>query len=84
MLEMSLWLSVAGERSAHGAMGCRIDPSLNYFRFSHNLCNKGRGVCYPVCGMVHINKPLLLTRIEFRPTHNDQWEAYTPGYTIPL
>ena len=24
------------------------------------LCNKGRGMCYPVCGMVHIIEPLLL------------------------
>ena len=23
-------------------------------------CSKGRGVCYPVCGMVHIKEPLLL------------------------
>ena len=23
-------------------------------------CNKGRGICYPVCGMVHIKEPLLL------------------------
>ena len=22
--------------------------------------NKGRGVCYPVCGMVHVKNPLLL------------------------
>ena len=22
--------------------------------------NKGRGMCYPVCGMVHIKEPLLL------------------------
>ena len=24
------------------------------------LYNKGRGMCYPVCGMVHIKEPLLL------------------------
>ena len=23
-------------------------------------CNKGRGMCYPVCGMMHIKEPLLL------------------------
>ena len=43
---------------AHGAMGCRI-----YFSFQpvlHDWCNKGRGICYPVCGMVHIKEPLLL------------------------
>ena len=26
----------------------------------HDLFNKGRGMCYPVCGMVHIKEPLLL------------------------
>ena len=26
----------------------------------HNWCNKGHGMCYPVCGMVHIKEPLLL------------------------
>ena len=25
----------------------------------HDWCNKGRGMCYPVCGMVHIKEPLL-------------------------
>ena len=44
-----------------GAMGRWIDPSwwthLGYFSVqpvSHDWCNKGRGVWYPVCGMVHI------------------------------
>ena len=26
----------------------------------HNWCNKGCGMCYPVCGMVHIKEPLVL------------------------
>ena len=26
------------------------------------LCNKGRGMCYPVCGMMHIKEPMLLIR----------------------
>ena len=26
----------------------------------HDWYNKGRGMCYPVCGMVHIKEPLLL------------------------
>ena len=37
--------------------------SLSYFSFQpvlHDWCNKGRGMCYPVCGMVHIKEPLLL------------------------
>ena len=36
-----------------------------YFSFQpvlHDWCNKGRGVCYPVCGMVDIKEPLLLIR----------------------
>ena len=51
---------------AHGAMGRRIDPSwgglieLFLVPVIHNWCNKSRGMCYPVCGMVHIKEPLLL------------------------
>ena len=48
---------------AHGAMGRRIDPSLSYFSFHpviHDWCNKGHGMCYPLCGMMHITKTLLL------------------------
>ena len=52
---------------AHGAMGHRIDPSwgepTELFLVpasAHDWCNKGRGMCYPVCGMVHIKEPLLL------------------------
>ena len=36
---------------------------LSYFTFQpvlHDWCNKVRGMCYPVCGMVHIKEPLLL------------------------
>ena len=39
-----------------------VDP-LSYFSFPpvlHDWCNKGRSMCYPVCGMVHIKEPLLL------------------------
>ena len=38
------------------------DP-LSYFLFQpvlHDWCNKGRGMCYPVCGMVLIKEHLLL------------------------
>ena len=48
-------------------MGRRIDPSwggpIELFLVQpvlHDWCNKGRGMCYPVCGMVHIKEPLLL------------------------
>ena len=49
---------------AHGATdrSFMVDP-LNYFSFQPVLsdwCNKGRGMCYPICGMVHIKEPLLL------------------------
>ena len=36
---------------------------LSYFSFQpvlHDWCNKGCGMYYPVCGMVHIKEPLLL------------------------
>ena len=36
---------------------------LSYFSFQpvlHDWCTKGCGMCYPVCGMVHIKEPLLL------------------------
>ena len=39
-----------------------VDP-FSYFSFQpvlHDWCNKGRGMYYPVCGMVHIKEPLLL------------------------
>ena len=46
---------------AHGVM---VDP-LNYFSFQpvlHDWCHRGRGMCYPVCGMMHIKELLLLIR----------------------
>ena len=54
----------------YGAMGHRINPSWwthwkKYFSFQpvlHDWCNKGHGMCCPVCGMVHIKEPLLLIR----------------------
>ena len=45
-----------------GSILHRVDP-LSYFSYQPVLqdwCNKGRGMCYPVCGMVHIKEPLLL------------------------
>ena len=33
---------------------CLFQPVL------HNWCNKGRGMCYPVYGVMHIKEPLLL------------------------
>ena len=45
---------------AHGAMGHRIDPSWGGPIELFLWCIKGCGMCYPVCGMVHIKEPLLL------------------------
>ena len=45
-----------------GSILHEVDP-LRYFLFQpvlHDWCNKGCGMCYPVCGMVHIKEPLLL------------------------
>ena len=60
-------MQLRGRVFAHGAMGRGIDPSwggpIELFSFQpvlHNWCNKGRGMCYPVCWMVHIKEPLLL------------------------
>ena len=39
-----------------------VEP-LSYFSAQpvlHDWCNKGRGMYYPVCVMVHIKEPLLL------------------------
>ena len=39
-----------------------VDP-LTYFSFQpvhHDWCNKGHGICYPVCGMMNIKEPMPL------------------------
>ena len=41
----------------------------------HDWCNKGRGMCYPVCGMVHIKEPLLLI---------EKSSPYSGGSGFPL
>ena len=40
---------------------------LSYLSFQpvfHDWCNKGRNMCYPVCGMVDIKEPLLLIEVD--------------------
>ena len=37
-----------------------LNVSLRCKPVFHDWCNKRRGMCYPVCGMVHIKEPLLL------------------------
>ena len=44
-----------------GSILYEVDP-LSYFSFQpvlHDWCNNGRGMCYPVCGMEHINRAAL-------------------------
>ena len=56
-VERSLMVRWIVESILHG-----VDP-LSYLSFHpvlYDWCNKGRGMCYPVCGMVHIKEPLLL------------------------
>ena len=46
-------------------MGLWVDPTWwTHSAISRSImcstCNKGCGMCYPVCGMMHIKEPLLL------------------------
>ena len=41
---------------------------MSYFSFQpvlNDWFNQGRFMCYPVCGMVHTEEPLLLTSVGF-------------------
>ena len=52
-------LTFRGNRSSDRSF--MVDP-LSYFSFQpvlHDWCNKGRGMCYHVCGMVHLKEPLV-------------------------
>ena len=56
------YLKLSRERWVIGSILHGVDP-LSYFSLwpvLHDWCNKGCGMCYPVCGMVHIKEPLLL------------------------
>ena len=60
-----LWLKAGRSSEVRWVVGSilhGVDP-LSYFSFQpvlHDWCNKGRGMYYPVCGMVHIKEPLML------------------------
>ena len=43
-----------------GSFICTIPQTFSFQPVLHDWCNKGRGMCYLVCGMVHIKEPLLL------------------------
>ena len=56
-LERSLMVRWVVGSIVHG-----VNP-FSFFSFQpvlHDWCNKDRGMCYPVCGMMHIKEPLLL------------------------
>ena len=56
-VERSLMVRLVVGSILHGV------DSLSYFSLQpvlHDWCNKGCGMCYPVCGMVYIKDPLLL------------------------
>ena len=49
-----------------------VDP-LSYFSFQpvlHDWCNKGCGMCYPVCGMV-LNDSTISDQSDY-PSHREQ------------
>ena len=52
-----------------------VDP-LSYFSFQpvlHDWCNKGCGMCYPVCGMLLIGKSSLLCGGSGFPFSLSEW-----------
>ena len=54
--------STTGVTKVFGSILHGVDPS-SYCSFQpvlNDWCNKGRGMCYPVCGIVHIKESLLL------------------------
>ena len=56
--------------SSSSSFSSSSSSSLSYFSFQpvlHDWCNKGRGMWYPVCGMMHIKEPLLM--IEKKVAH---------------
>ena len=66
--------------SVHSLIGCQINPSwwTNWAIFSfqpvlHTCCNKRHGVCYPICGMVHMKYSMLLIR---------KWQQRVSSLTI--
>ena len=56
--------SIQEESRGRGEQDSHYDIHTIDFSFQpllHDWCNKGHGMCYPVCGMMHIIKePLLL------------------------
>ena len=60
-----------------------VDP-LSYFSFQpvfHDWCNKGRGMCYPVYGMMHIKEPERVLEAAGFPHSLSEW-SFTMSDTI--
>ena len=63
--QSEMWLRSKSIRSwcdGSSDLSFMVDP-MSYFSFQPVLrdwCNKSRGMCYPVCGMVHIKEFLML------------------------
>ena len=58
LLTVALWLSICSW--CDGSHGGPIKLFLIPASVLHIWYNKGCGICYPVCGMVHTKEPLLL------------------------
>ena len=62
--DVALWESVCSRYDGLSDRSLRVVP-LSYFLFHpelHDWCNKGHGMCYPICEIVHIKEPLLLIK----------------------
>ena len=55
---MALWRDGSSDRSF------MVDPlsSFSFHPVLHYWCNKGCGMYYPICGIVHIKEPVQLIR----------------------
>ena len=63
MLGYALLFKVSQARLDSSWCDGSSDRPIDYFSFHpviHDWCNKGCGMYYPVCGMMHIKEPLLL------------------------
>ena len=59
--KITLWpLHLVFKNSLWVSAGIEMRSYFSFQPVLHDWCNKGRGMCYPVCVMVHIKEPLLL------------------------
>ena len=62
------------------------DP-LSYFSFQpvlHDWCNKAGGMCYPVCGMVHIKELLLLIEKSSQCSGKNRFPLLLIGWSFTI